>query len=67
MSWMDNEANYDRKLNNYKDEEIIKPLPLRAKRNKLEEIFRDWFRLTYGDFHKDIRKQIFKDRRVFSP
>ena len=41
MSWMYNEANYDRQLNNYKDEERTEPLPLRAKSSKPEEILRD--------------------------
>lgn len=56
ISQMHNETNYDRQLNNYKDEERIKPLSLRVESNKLEEILRDWFILTYGDKHKEIRK-----------
>ena len=62
MSWMHNEANYDRQLNNYRDEEIIEPMPLRAKSKKLEEILRYYFKLTYGDVHKEIRKKIFEAR-----
>ena len=30
MSWMSNEANYDRQLNDYRDEERVEPLLLRA-------------------------------------
>ena len=45
---MSNEANYVRKLNNYRDEERKEPLPLRAESNKQEEVLKDSFRLTYG-------------------
>lgn len=62
ISWMSNEANYDRQLNIYRDEKRIEPLPLRAKRNKPEEVLKDWFRLTYGDKNKEIRDRIFPTR-----
>ena len=48
MSWMSNEANYDRQLNDYRDEERVEPLPLRAKSSQPDEMLRDWFTLTYG-------------------
>ena len=56
ISWMYNEANYERQLNNYRDKERTKPLSLRAESDKPEEILRDWFRISYGDKHKEIRK-----------
>lgn len=56
MSWMQNEANYDRQLDNYRDQERIETLPLRAESNTLEEILRDWLRLTYEHINKDIIK-----------
>ena len=59
---MYNEANYDRQLNNYKDEERTEPLSLRAESSKPEEILRNWFRLTYGDKHKEVRDRIFAAR-----
>ena len=48
MCWMHNEANYDRQLNNYRDDERIEPLTLRAESSKLDEVLIDWFTLTYG-------------------
>ena len=62
MSWMHNEANYDRQLNNYRDDERTEPLTLRAKSSKPEEVLRDWFKLTYGDKNKEIRDKIFVAR-----
>ena len=62
MSWMSNEENYDRKLNNYRDEERIEPLALREKSNKLDEILRDWFTLTYGKKNLEVRDKIFVTR-----
>ena len=59
---MHNEANYDRQLNNYRDEERTEPLSLRAESSKLEEILRDWFRLTYRDKNKGVRDRIFATR-----
>ena len=56
---MSNEPNYDEQLNNYRDEERTEPLPLRAESSKLEEVLRDWFRLTYGDKNKELRDRIF--------
>jgi len=38
---MSNEANYNRQLNIYKDEERTEPLPLRAKSKKIEEVLRE--------------------------
>ena len=65
MSWMHNEANYDRQLNNYRDDERIEPLPLRAKSSKLDEVLRDWFTLTYGDKKEKIRNRFFVARAKF--
>ena len=59
---MSNEANYDRQLNNYRDEGRTEPLPLRDESSKLEEVLRDWFRLTYGDKNKEVRDRIFATR-----
>ena len=56
---MSNEANYDRKLNNYRDEEMTEPLPLRVESSKPEEVHRDLFKLTYGDKNKEVRDRIF--------
>ena len=55
---MSNEENYDRQLNNYRDEERTEPLPLRTERNKLE-VLRDWFRITYWDKNQEVRDRIF--------
>ena len=49
-------------MNNYKYEERIVPLSLRGKSSNPVEILRDWFRLTYGDKHKEIRDRIFTTR-----
>ena len=38
MSWMSNEENYDRQLNDYRHEEGAEPLPLREKSSKPDEI-----------------------------
>ena len=57
---MHNEANYDKQLNNYRDEERIEPLPLKVESNGPKEILRDWFRLTYGYVQNEIRKKIFE-------
>ena len=38
MSWMSNEANYDRQLNEYRDEERAELLPLRAESSKPDEM-----------------------------
>ena len=62
MSWIYNEANYDRKLNNYRDEERTKPLPLRVESSKPKEVLRDWFQLTDGDEKKELRDRIFVSR-----
>lgn len=62
MSWISNEENNDRKLNNYIDEERIEPLQLRAESSKPEEVLRDWFILTYGDKNKGVRDRIFTAR-----
>ena len=59
---MSNEANYDRQLNNYKDEERIEPLPLRDESSKLDEFLRDWFTLTYGKKNLEVRDRIFAVR-----
>ena len=59
---MYNEANYDRKLNNYRFKERTKPLSLRVESTKLEEILRNWFRITYGDKYKKVRDRIFTVR-----
>ena len=62
MSWMQNEENYDRQLNNYRDDERTKPLPLRAESGKPDEVLRDWFTLTYRDKNEGRRRQIFATR-----
>lgn len=59
---MSNEANYDRQLNNYRDEKRTKPLPLRAESSKLDEVLRDWFTLTYGKKDLEVRDRIFAAR-----
>ena len=56
---MSNEANYDRQLNNYRDEERKKPFPLRVESSKPDEILRDWFTLTYGKKNLEVRDRIF--------
>ena len=56
---MSNKENYDRKLNNYRDEERTEPLPLRAESCKPKEVLRDWFKLTYGNKNKEVRDRIF--------
>ena len=62
MSSMSNEANYDRQLVNYSNEERIEPLPLRAESSQPEEMLQDWFTLTYGKSNPEIRKKIFAAR-----
>lgn len=59
MSWMSNESNYDRQLNDYRDEKRIEPLPLRAESSMLDEMLRDWFTLTYGKKNLEVREKIF--------
>jgi len=62
MSWMLNEANYDRQLVNYRDEERTKPLPLRVESRQPKEMLQDWFTLTYGKSNLEIRKMVFVAR-----
>ena len=62
---MHNEANYDRQLNNYRDDERTEPLSLRVESSKPEEVLRDWFTLTYGDKEEEIRDRIFSTRTKF--
>ena len=62
MSWMYNETNYDRKLNNYRDKERIEPLTLRVESSKLDKVLRDWFKLTYGNKNLEVRDRIFAAR-----
>ena len=62
MSWMSNEENYDRQLNNYRDEEGAKPLSLRVESSKLDEMLQDWFTLTYGNKDPIVREKIFSAR-----
>ena len=62
MSWMSNEANYDRQLNNYRDEERLELLPLRAESSKQDKVLRDWFTLTYGKKNPEVRDRIFATR-----
>ena len=67
MSWMSNEANYDRQLVNYRDEERTEPLPLRAESKQPEEMLGDWFTLTYGKSNPKVKKKIFAARaKVYS-
>ena len=62
MSWMSNEENYYRQLNDYRDEERAEPLPLRAESSKLDEMLRDWFTLTYGKRNLEVKEKIFSAR-----
>jgi len=52
-------------LNNYRDEEKTKPLPLRAESSKLDEILRNWFTLTYGKKNPKVSYRIFAARAKF--
>ena len=62
MLCMSNEENYDRHLNDYRDEERAQPLPLRAESSKPDEILWDWFTLTYGKRNPKVRDKIFATR-----
>ena len=65
MSWMSNEANYDRQLNNYRDEETTKPLPLRVESTKPDEVRKAWFILTYGKKNLKVRDRFFAARTKY--
>ena len=62
MSWMSNEANYDRQLNDHRDEEKVEPLPLRAESSKPDEMLQDLFTLIYGNRNPKVREKIFSTR-----
>ena len=62
MSWMHNEKNYDRKLDAYRELEKFEPLSLRAESCKLDELLRDWLKLTSGGLKLEIREKVFSER-----